>query len=360
MNQELQPSPEQKLREWAATEGARAEIAAAIGGLMDAAQFTAHMLVAFQPADIRACSTQSKYRALMECAALGLLPTLGQVVLIPYKDTLKAMPQWQGYKAVMERHATVLEVSGTLVHKSDSLRFKNGKIKHEFDPLDESREFNGPDDLRGGYLKIIYRDGRPPRYHFVTRAKIVKAQACAQTQSIWKKWYTEMSLKTLYRDGYARRVVPVDPLTNRQLEEITRVDDANLGNDPLLIDAPSTPEKPTVDDLLNQRDIPTEAEREAAEPSRGDIFLAGAPRKYGKSKTFSAEPEPEAPLYDVQAVDASAEEYCQAFEGCRDLEAVENMFARMMDDDFIQQSPAAAARCYKAAMDARGRIDDGK
>ena len=97
-----------------------------------------------------------------------------------------------------------------------------------------------------------------------------------------------------------------------------------------------------------------EAEREAAEPSRG------APKKYRKPKTFSAEPEPEAPLYDVQAVDASAEEYCQAFEGCRDLEAVENMFARMMDDDFIQQSPAAAARCYKAAMDARGRIDDGK
>jgi len=112
-----------------------------------------------------------------------------------------------------------------------------------------------------------------------------------------------------------------------------------------------TPDKPSVDDLLNQRDIPTEAEKAAEKAAELPNERPDVPFGAGGGRTK------EKPLYDPAAMDAAAEEYCQAFEGAKDLLAVEKLFARMMEDDFIQQSPDAAARCHKAAHIARGRFD---
>jgi phage RecT family recombinase len=207
-------------------------LASAVGDVMNADQFIAHMLTAFQSPDVRQCSDRSKFTALHECAALGLLPTLNQVRLIPYKDQLKAMPQWQGYKALMERHPDILEVQAFLVHVNDSFAIENGEPKHGFDPFNPEREFKSVADVRGGYLRILYRNGRPPKYHYVTAQQIRKAQACAQTQNVWKNWYEQMALKTIYRDAYARRAVPVDPLVYARLQAATKADDLVLGNDP--------------------------------------------------------------------------------------------------------------------------------
>lgn len=237
MSTDLQPATDKAktLREWVQTDEARREIADAVGDVMPSEQFIAHMLVAFRDEKVKQCTDQSKYRALMECAALTMLPTLGQVVLIPYGNEIKAMPQWQGYKAIMERHPDLLEVVGVLVHVNDTFSVNEGSLRHAYDPFNEAREFKGPKDIRGGYCKIVYRDGRPPKYHMVPRKTIEQAQGCAQTQNVWKKWYYEMALKTVYRNAYNRRAVPIDPLVNARLERAVNVDDLNLGNDPMRI-----------------------------------------------------------------------------------------------------------------------------
>ncbi len=224
--------PRSALAAWVSEDDTRRQIAAAVGDTLDADLFASHMLVALNDPKFSDCNNASKARAVLDCAALALLPTAGQVALIPYRGTLKAMPQWQGYKAVMERHPSVLEVQAFLVHKSDVFGVENGDVQHSFDPLDPQRTFEEIGDIRGGYCKIIYRDGRPPRYHFVTAAHIKKARGCAETQAIWKKWFEQMALKTLYRDCYARRAVPVDPLVAARMERITAADDVILGNDP--------------------------------------------------------------------------------------------------------------------------------
>jgi hypothetical protein len=82
---------------------------------------------------------------------------------------------------------------------------------------------------------VTYRDGRPPKYHFVTVAQITKCQKCAQTQNVWTNWYEQMALKTIYRDAYSRRVVPIDPLAQARMEKVLAADDAILANDPRLI-----------------------------------------------------------------------------------------------------------------------------
>jgi recombinational DNA repair protein RecT len=221
------------LRAWVQQDKVVAGLDAALAGFMQADTFISHMLTAFQGDDkISKCSDSSKFTAIHECAALGLLPTLDQVRLIPYGQELKAMPQWQGYKALMERHPDILEVQGVLVHKTDHCEVVNLVPSHNYDPFDTNRQVKSADDIKGGYCKIIYTNGRPPKYHFVNVAKITKAQKCAKTQKIWSDWYEQMALKTLYRDCYARRAVPIDPMVQDRLQKVIKAEDATLGNDP--------------------------------------------------------------------------------------------------------------------------------
>ena len=216
----------------------RTRIAEAVGDVMDAGTFVAHMMVAFQEPAIKGCTDLSKFTALHECAALALLPTLNQVKLIPYKDQLKAMPQWQGYKALMERNPAICEVQGVLVHTADRFAFVNGEVAHEYNPFDPNRSIEKMADLLGGYVKITYTDGRLPKYHIVTVKTITKARACAQTQKVWDAWFEQMALKTLYRDCYARRAVPIDPFVQARMQKAVDADDAFLGNDPRRVEIP--------------------------------------------------------------------------------------------------------------------------
>ncbi|MBE3134798.1 MAG: recombinase RecT, partial [Acidobacteria bacterium] len=248
MSTGLQTEP--KLSQLIVREDTHDRIVAAIGDTMPAEQFISHALVAFQAPEVRKCTPRSQLVAFMELAALGLLPTLNQAKLIPYKDEIKVMPQWQGFKALMERNKAVLEVQAFLVHVLDQFTYtaRDGTL-HVMDPFNPERQFRGPKDIRGGYLRITYRDGRPPRYHFVPVAQIEKCRGCAQTQNVWTKWYEQMALKTIYRDGYARRAVPMDPLVAGRMEKLLEADDALLGNDPARIET-----TPLVDRIRRQRE----------------------------------------------------------------------------------------------------------
>jgi recombinational DNA repair protein RecT len=265
MSTELQTTKPQAtgLRAWVERPGVPEQIEAALGGVMATDTFTQHMMIAFQDPDVARCSDKSKYTALHQCAAMGLLPTLDQVKLIPYKNEVKAMPQWQGFKALMERNPDILEVTGHLVHVTDHFEMHNGVPTHTFNPFDEARTIAGPKDIVGGYCKIVYRDGRPPKYHFVTRKHIEKAQKCAQTQKIWSAWYEQMALKTLYRDCYARRAVAFDPMVADRVQQAIDLDNLNMGNDPRRV------EPDAIDSLRKQARLAhqqQEAPEDAPEP----------------------------------------------------------------------------------------------
>ena len=231
-----------KIAEWTSNGEVRQQITAALGGVLDTDMFIAHCRMAFADPLLADCTPQSKYRALHQIAALGLLPTLDQVALVPYREkdeqgnvietVCTAMPQWQGYDALMRRNRDVLDMQASLVHISDEFRFHNGQVEHDYDPFDATRQINGVEDIRGGYLKILYKDGRTPKYHLVTAAHIAKSMACSRRPKLWKNWFASMALKTLYRDAYARRAVPMDPAVNARLQTMVRADDEALANDP--------------------------------------------------------------------------------------------------------------------------------
>jgi len=233
MSNQMQSASGSGLTQWTTQESEITKVHDALCGFMEAKPFIRHMMTEFQRNDeISGCSDLSKWTALCTCAAYGLLPTLDQVKLVPYGNEIKAVVQWQGFKAIMERHPDILELQPFLVHKTDDLIMHNGEPLHEYDPFDENRTINGPDDIRGGYIKVLFTNGRAPKYHFVPVSLIIKAQNCAKTQKVWQSWYNEMALKTLFRNCFNRRAVPIDPMAQQHLQKVLADEDEMLGNDP--------------------------------------------------------------------------------------------------------------------------------
>ncbi len=217
-------------------------LAAALTGYMDVKTFVAQCYIAAQNPDLAACSAESLFKAFLECAQMGLLPGTHHrhVALVPRRGVITVTPQWQGFKFLMEKQPGVKRVKPVLVHTKDEFSIENGTMRHVFDPFDDSRRFEHPEDakaakretgLRGGYLEILYDTGEV-EYHFVSAEKIERNRRCAETQGIWKKWFEEMSLKTVIRDAWSKRVVPIDPQLADRVGNAEEADNRMLGNDP--------------------------------------------------------------------------------------------------------------------------------
>jgi hypothetical protein len=225
-----------KLSNWLAYPPARARIESALQPGLDVNYFLAQIEISFQHPDVRKCTPSSQFEAANKLALLGLLPSLKHAALIPRRAgngfEIDVMPQWQGYKALMERHPSVFEVNAYLVHKVDTYKFEDGKMEHAFDPFDPKRVFNKVDDLVGGYVVITFRDGRTPKYHFCNADYIAKCMKCAQTDNVWKKWFEQQARKTCYRSCFTSNVIPMDPLVQRQMGTIIEHEDVLLQNNP--------------------------------------------------------------------------------------------------------------------------------
>lgn len=308
------------LREMLELPSVRSGISAALGGFMEEDNFLSQMLIAFQAPGIIDCTIDSKFKAAHVCATLGLLPTLQQVALIPRGDSrdrnakkeVTVMPQWQGFQALMLRHQDVLSVKGVLVHSSDRYEYdpETEAIKHMFDPFDASRTFKTMEDVRGGYLVVKFRDGRQPIYHYVTVETIIKARDCSKKPHdktkpwIWDQWFYEQCLKTVYRNAYARRVVPIDPFAIHRLQSLLETEDVAIGNDPNRLSSdpvaaikytPQHKPKSRTEAAAQKMKKPVEPEAEIEPPAK-------------TSKTKAAKEVP----FDVQIVQAETPEAVEA------------------------------------------------
>lgn len=243
MTTELAKQPEQKLLkigDYLARDTVRMSLGNSLGGAIDVDHFIAQMNVAFNKSpEVAACTLTSKFEAANICATLGLLPTLGQVALIPRKSLCTVMPQWQGYQALMLRCPDVKTVKAVLIHTLDRYEFdaESEQLSHSYDPFAEGRTFTDFADLQGGYLVITYTDGRPKQFHCVSVETMRKARRCAQSDNIWKAWFQEQCLKTVYRNAFARRVIPMDHIAAMRVERLVEATDAAEGNEPARVEA---------------------------------------------------------------------------------------------------------------------------
>lgn len=233
----------QTVQGWMANPTMSASLAAALGGYMDFKQFAAQCYITAQDPDLARCSAESLMRAFLETAQMGLLPGPAHkhVALIPRNGIITVQPEYRGFCFLMERQPGVKRVKPELVHTSDEFEVTaGGGVHHKYDPFNPERIFLHPEvakkekkecGLRGGYLEVQYDDGRV-EYHFTPFHQIEKQRACADTQKVWEKWYSQQALKSVVRDAFARRVVPIDPTLAVRVERATSADNKVLGNDP--------------------------------------------------------------------------------------------------------------------------------
>lgn len=249
-----------RAEDWMSKPEVRDRIGHALARWMDNDEFLAQIIIAFQEPEVIDCTAMSKFKSAHICASIQLLPTLGQVAFIPRKTKVKqkheqrrkdgsvyvseieveelqctVMPQWQGYKAIMERNPAIESIDAQLVMEGESYSWDstNHAFTHDYDPFVNRDVKQDLSNIKGGYLRVSFTDRtRSPKFHFVTVEDIRKAKKCAGTGGIWTAWPRQMAWKTIYRDGYARRVVPVDPLVNRDMEKVLEAEDRALQNDP--------------------------------------------------------------------------------------------------------------------------------
>ena len=232
------------IKDWMQAPAMQTALRAALAGYMDEQTFAAQCYLAAQDPKLARCSAESLFKAFLQCAQMGMLPGAHHrhVALVPRGGEVVPTPQWQGFQFTMQRQPGVRRVLPVLVHERDKFRVQlDGTPEHEFDPFDDERVFLHPDEarkekkpcgLRGGYLVIEYDDGRPREYHYVSAQKINRNRLCAETQNVWMRWFPEQCMKTVIRDAFARRVVPIDPQLVERIARAEETDNVALGNDP--------------------------------------------------------------------------------------------------------------------------------
>ena len=255
------------LRDWLEDKNTTALIADALAGYLDPHVFKAQLALMAADTSLQDCNLDSILSAGLTCARMGLVPGPSRhVAMIPrskrvgdnWIKVVDPMPQWQGFKFLMEKQDGIKRVTPVLVHVKDQFEFVDGALHHRFDPLDDEREFLHPSDnggklsLRGAYLKIEHTDGEV-RYHFMTAKAIERRRMCSDNpdeitrkdgskfKGVWRNWYAEQCLKTVLRDAFARRAVSIDPTLEARIAKVESADDVALGNDPakaLTQDAP--------------------------------------------------------------------------------------------------------------------------
>ncbi|MGQ9733378.1 MAG: recombinase RecT [Candidatus Zipacnadales bacterium] len=177
---------------------------------------------------------RAKLAIAKEIFALRLWPSLNQYVISSWESddgraTLRWAPTFRGMLALCSRSPELAYVEPVLVLDGDEFSYRDGVVSHMYNPLDD--RIATPENIRGGYVRIVYRDGRPARYHFVSRSKIAKNRSCARRDRVWVDWFQEMALKTLIRDAFARGALPLTAEMTAVAAAIG-AEDEYLGNDP--------------------------------------------------------------------------------------------------------------------------------
>jgi recombinational DNA repair protein RecT len=313
----------------------QSEVSGALMGVMTPEEFKAHCLFAVQDRpELLAAGAQELLRAFTRCAQMGLPPgPLQMVALVPRKKwnpatrtesvSITVQPQWQGFKALMERNPNVEEVDPVLVHRIDRFSFDEQGLHHTYDPLHPDRVFRhpsdlggAPPDLRGGYLVIRMRDGRIKR-HLVSGNKIEKARAASEVPDLyrngnpgpWRKWYEEMCLKSVIRDAWNRRAVPIDFRSPSAISHMKQADDAEQEQEaPLPAQAkvvePKDIETSVTDDSFEfepgELAVPLTEEPKAAEtPAQDDVVATPTAETSSKVKR---RPRRQAPTVQGQTI----------------------------------------------------------
>ena len=175
---------------------------------------------------LRECTQESLFGALVQAAQLGLEPgsALGHCYLVPYKNRKLGLVECQfqlGYKGMIDlarRSGQIVKLSSHCVFEKDSFAISYGLE----DSLTHTPCFDGPaGDVVGAYA-VAHLVGGGVQWVFLPRHKIdaIRNGSKASANGPWVTHYEEMAQKTAARSLYKWLPISVEAMTAAGLDSM--------------------------------------------------------------------------------------------------------------------------------------------
>jgi recombination protein RecT len=151
---------------------------------------------------LRECSPRSFALAVMACAELGLEPSLGQVYVIPYKETATLQIGFQGMIQIAMNSGLVQAIWADVVREGDIFTETHGTHRGFV------HQKTGPKDgkITHAYAVAVMKGTNERSYVVLDRDDIEKRKAVSKTAGFndgpWQLWPVEMCKKTAIRALY--------------------------------------------------------------------------------------------------------------------------------------------------------------
>lgn len=154
------------------------------------------VLAIMQDRNLQACSVESLYTMVTQCAQLGLTPGshLGLAYFVPYGKTAKLIIGYKGLIELAIRSGEVRAIKAVCVYSGDSFEYEEGSSPRLYHKPDVFADHRG--ELIGCYARAQLKNGSD-QFEVMSEAEIQKIKP--SKSAIWDDHYGEMAKKTVIR-----------------------------------------------------------------------------------------------------------------------------------------------------------------
>lgn len=189
-------SPQQELVAQVRSEQFRSQVALALPEDVTADRFTRIAITALQAnPGIAELERQSVMRALLDSAAMGLMPDNREAALVPFKGKAQLVPMIAGYRKIAAEYGWTIYTA--IAYEADLFEYELGlDVRFRHVPV-------RPGQTRGeaiaAYAVGRHQDGRR-EVEVLTVEEVEKVRATSQTatrpDAPWTQWWEQMAEKT--------------------------------------------------------------------------------------------------------------------------------------------------------------------
>lgn len=180
------------------------------------------------------CDLGSLMKALYTCASMGLDPdpALGQVYILPYKETAQVIPGYRGLLRLVRNTGEIKSFSAHVVRQNDLFEYELGTNPH----VKHQPALSNPGEAIAYYCVATFKDGQQ-HVEIMGKSEVDKIKNLSSAvkggrSTPWNEHYDEMAKKTVIRR--AVKMLPMSP--TRELSNLFTVDNAAYQAKPVEVD----------------------------------------------------------------------------------------------------------------------------
>lgn len=211
---------------------------------------------------LKVCSPESLLGAVMQCAQLGLEPSiLGHAYLIPYKNKGVDECQFQiGYKGLIElarRTGQISSIMAQAVHQNDEFEYEYG--------INEKLRHVPADGDRGAVVKYYsYAKFKDGGYSFMVMSRqdiVIHRDKFSKAKNFgpWVDHFDEMAKKTVLKSLMKYMPISVEFQRAVDQDETTKYFDSSAENMSEIVD------------VTDWKDVTDETTDTAVDPNQGEL-----------------------------------------------------------------------------------------